>query len=336
MIKPSRLVMFLGLAIPMCVLHSPVLAQSSCSAKSGNGDKRCSITCPAGQTASCSDSAGSIPPDCHCSGTQSATVPAKLGKPDALSPSGPSPRSPQFLWTEVPGAKRYKITLHTPTYTCPPPPPPQLGVTRSAGTDGVYADPTIVCSHGKCGFRVNWDIHPFQGYPHGVSLDGLRGLTEIYCSKEANNNTVTFTWSVHAVAGPSDGPESNELSYTLAEVPPKPPPPPPLQSNYVVTCVFKTGPNFWAWYNGVFAPFVNSWGQVTPGVLDQTFTFSKPTFQNCNGLVNGAIPVDSAKFAVKMVSVCTNLVNGSQETFINLACPTKKDSRTRYEPYTSK
>ena len=338
MIKRSRLTILLGLAISVCASQPPALADSSCSATNSNGDKKCSITCPSGQSASCSDATGSNPPDCHCSGTQSrSSTQAQLGKPQAISPSGPSPTSPQFLWSEVLGAKRYKITLHSPGYTCPLVPPPAPGVTgvpRPAGTGGVYADPIRVCSHGMCGFRVNWDAHPFQGYPAGVDLDGQMGLFQIYCSKDYHNSPVIFTWTVQALAGASAGPESDELSYSLAEAPPPPPPPPlPLQSSYVVTCVFQTGGDYWAWYNGVFAPFVNWWGQVTPGVLDNTFTFSKPTFENCQGLVNGATPVASAKFAVRKVSLCVNLVNGAQETFINLACPTTQDSSTKYEPF---
>jgi hypothetical protein len=339
MITPSRLAKSLTLVLLTYLFQPPASADSSCSATSSNGDKKCSITCPAGQSAVCSDSTGSTPPDCHCSGTQSrsnlsAPTKGQLAAPQALSPNGPSPLSPQFLWTEVPQATQYKVMVHVPAYDCPPPPPPMVGVNRARpGTGVIYADPTRVCSHGECGFRVNWDNVPFQGYPAGTSLGPERGgLPEIYCPRAADGSIVIFTWAVQARNLVSTSPESNQLSYSRAEAPPPPPAAPPLQSTYVVTCVFQTGPDYWGWYNGVFTSFVNSWGQVTPGVLGQTFTLSKPTFQNCSGLVNGAVPVDSAKFAVTSVSLCTNLVSGAQETFINLSCPTVSNSPTPYTP----
>jgi len=43
-------------------------AQSSCSATNDNQDQNCSISCPAGQAAQCSNGVASSPPSCTCSG----------------------------------------------------------------------------------------------------------------------------------------------------------------------------------------------------------------------------------------------------------------------------
>ena len=51
---------------------------SSCSATNTNGDQTCSITCPAGQSASCSNGTGSTPPSCKCVGGLSSGGKVKI------------------------------------------------------------------------------------------------------------------------------------------------------------------------------------------------------------------------------------------------------------------
>lgn len=316
-------------ASPFQILARP-RADSSCKATNTNHDKNCSISCPSGQSASCSDATGSNPPDCHCESGQVTTnsnVQIQLGKPTGISPSGPGPYGPPFLWTEVPGATRYKIVLNIPSYSCPP--PPNGGTTTSAaGTEIAYAKASMLCSHNRCGFTAKYDRSTYY-YPAG-SIEGQ--IPPIRCPRNyPNPSVVTFSWTVQALAGNSAGPVSDPLSYTFEEAPPKPPAPPPTQPKYVVTCVFNTVGNYWAWYNGEYSPMIDIWGQVNPNVKGQSFTFASAPFQNCNGLVTGATPVGEAKFVVNSVALCTNLVNGSQETFINLACPKNGDSPTSYK-----
>lgn len=67
------------------------VADSSCSAKNETGGT-CSVTCPSGQSASCSDTTGANPPICQCNPSNAsqmsdfamvnASVDTKLDHPD--------------------------------------------------------------------------------------------------------------------------------------------------------------------------------------------------------------------------------------------------------------
>lgn len=56
------------IVLALALLPHSALSQSSCAAQNENGDQRCSISCPAGQSASCSDATGSNAPSCTCAG----------------------------------------------------------------------------------------------------------------------------------------------------------------------------------------------------------------------------------------------------------------------------
>lgn len=79
--------MKISLLVPLlvstvAVLSIQALADSSCSAKNDSGGT-CSITCPTGQSASCSDTTGANPPICKCvtpSGLQAARSMPLLSK----------------------------------------------------------------------------------------------------------------------------------------------------------------------------------------------------------------------------------------------------------------
>jgi hypothetical protein len=62
----SRVMLLLVL---ISIFQINAFADSTCSASSTNGDQTCTVSCPSGQTAQCSNGSGSTPPDCHCSGT---------------------------------------------------------------------------------------------------------------------------------------------------------------------------------------------------------------------------------------------------------------------------
>jgi hypothetical protein len=107
------------------LFSSLAFAQSSCSATNSNNDMRCSITCPAGQTASCSDATGSTPPDCHCSvnpsvqasnnhGTNAITVELAAGP---TSPSQVTPIQNTNL-LEVIDSKLAGLANHNLSKTC--------------------------------------------------------------------------------------------------------------------------------------------------------------------------------------------------------------------------
>lgn len=63
----SRSRHLIGLLV-VALLPQIAASQSSCSATNDNGDQRCSISCQAGQSASCSDASGSGVPSCTCTG----------------------------------------------------------------------------------------------------------------------------------------------------------------------------------------------------------------------------------------------------------------------------
>lgn len=58
-----------GIVLLLAISSSELKAQSSCSATNDNQDQTCSISCPAGQAAQCTNGVGSSPPACECSGT---------------------------------------------------------------------------------------------------------------------------------------------------------------------------------------------------------------------------------------------------------------------------
>jgi hypothetical protein len=251
----------------------------------------------------------------------SYTLEAQLAKPQIVSPAGPAAQFPQYIWTDVPGATDYVVTLHTMRHQCSPGGP----VFSESSDEVAYVDQKQRCSHERCGFQAH-PLSPGVSSPKPPYFGGY-----IHCTHDLSGQLVTFTWTVQARAGGTSSPPSDPSSYSLIDSPPPPPPPPPPQTSYVVTCVFKTGNNYWAWYNGVFTAFVNSNGQVTPGIIGKSFTFSQGLFQNCQGLVTGATPVPSASFVVNNIALCTNLVSGAQETFINATCPSEQDSKTPYK-----
>jgi hypothetical protein len=132
-------------------------------------------------------------------------VNAQVGTPQALLPNGPTPKSPEFSWTEVQGATQYKVTVETPTYQCP-----GVGVVRTAGRDVASVDPKYRCSSGKCGFRPDFDSYPPVSLPQGVS----GAVPQIYCARDVHNVLVVFKWSVQAFAGGTSSPTSQTLSYS--------------------------------------------------------------------------------------------------------------------------
>jgi hypothetical protein len=249
----------------------------------------------------------------------STTMHAQLGKPVILSPIGPSPQFPLFSWTQVEGATQYKLTIHTVTEIV-------RGNGRATEITGgdvsSIVDASVRCSHKKCGVQA-------PSYEDGVKP--YLGAY-IHIPRDDNGNLIVFTWKVEALKPGVAGSESAPASYTLAVSPPSPPrptPPPPSQTSYTVTCVFQAGANYWAWYNGVFAPLINTSGQTAPGIFDKPITFSSTPLEKCD-LVNGATPIATAKFVVNNVALCTNLTTGAQETFINLTCPQGNSSPPTY------
>ena len=248
---------------------------------------------------------------------------AQLDKPRVSSPKGPSQQSPTYSWTKVEGATQYKVTVNAPTQICCG----NGGCTQiHSGEIASIVDAGPRCTHSTCGFR----FVAYQGLPEGVHSY----LPQFHCPRDQQGKPYIFTLSVQALSGSTSGPESELASYWLNDTPPSTstPPPAPPQDSYVLNCVFKTGNNFWGWYDGVFGPFVNSAGQVAPNIIGKAFTFAPAPFENCNGIVGGAIPVGATKFVVNNVALCSNLISGAQETFVNSTCPTGDASPFSYAP----
>src|SRR5579872_5222298 len=61
------------------IWSATVRADSNCSATNTNGDQTCSISCPAGQSAQCTQGIGSNSPTCECLGTPDPPAHLKNG-----------------------------------------------------------------------------------------------------------------------------------------------------------------------------------------------------------------------------------------------------------------
>jgi len=88
-----------------------------------------------------------------------------------------------------------------------------------------------------------------------------------------------------------------------------------------VTCVFKSGANNFAWYDGLALAFYDSAGHPNRQYLGKEVDFSPAPFKNFNGVLPGATALGTTRIRVQSASLCSNLISGHQSTLINASCP---------------
>lgn len=240
----------------------------------------------------------------------------QLGPPVLISPVGPSPQFPPFIWTAVPGATKYRVELYAveQKVLCTP-----LGVTFAGGLSVATVTASARCQNGSCGFK---GAPPYQnGVIFGGPGAGMGWGDDIRGPKDCRTgNPIVFKWRTQALNETGSGPFSDFSSFSRAE-PSAPSPPPPPKPTYVFTCVFKSGNALWAWYNGVALGLVNSAGQFNPSIIGQTVSFAPTPYYDCTNVFGGGVPVGETSMKVTSVSLCTNLISGAQETLVNATCP---------------
>jgi len=112
-------------AVFLSFCSAEMKADSECSATNDNGDQTCSISCPAGQAATCSNGVGSSPPTCYCAGTPEGALKKNFGlslldskRFDALDQPPKHPALENTNVIEVVNAKLATLPSHHITDVC--------------------------------------------------------------------------------------------------------------------------------------------------------------------------------------------------------------------------
>jgi hypothetical protein len=239
-----------------------------------------------------------------------------IGKPEALLPSGPSPRYPLLRWESVPGADEYKIRLSAPgDIPCPPNKSNQIAV--RPGTGFFFASATSICRNDIC--ELQYFPPPPDKSGYGAVLKALIRFPNqsgyganpfvqvnapiILRPRDCQGNLKIAKWSVRAVHKGTEGPESNELSFYWADNPPSAPSASPSPS-IEVTCVFKSGNHIAAVFYGAHWSFL-SWPQFkpNPAMIGKVVTIHPQPLRNCSPDAGpGLTPIGETKFRIEHIT----------------------------------